>query len=93
MSGTPVSFVVLLPRRPPDKNPPACVCDVTAIVRLPSDSESSLAVTMSCGANHWTTSAEAIKLFELKEDCRPAAKRTAAGRYAEPTLLDRMHDG
>lgn len=26
-------------------------------------------------------------LFELKEDCRPKADRTAAGRYAEPTLL------
>jgi hypothetical protein len=26
-------------------------------------------------------------LFELKDDCRPAAERTAAGRYREPTLL------
>jgi hypothetical protein len=26
-------------------------------------------------------------LFELKEDCRPAAERTAAGRYLEPTLF------
>lgn len=26
-------------------------------------------------------------LFELKEDCRPAAERTARGRYEEPTLL------
>jgi len=26
-------------------------------------------------------------LFELKEDCRPASQRTAAGRYLEPTLL------
>jgi hypothetical protein len=25
-------------------------------------------------------------LFELKEDHRPAAERTAAGRYQEPTL-------
>jgi hypothetical protein len=33
-----------------------------------------------------------LALFELKEDCRPAAERSAAGRYAEPTLLDRMHD-
>ena len=31
-----------------------------------------------------------LALFELKEDCRPAAERTAAGRYAEPTLLDQM---
>jgi hypothetical protein len=29
-------------------------------------------------------------LFELKEDCRPATERTAAGRYAEPTLLGWM---
>ena len=27
-------------------------------------------------------------LFELKEDARPASERTAAGRYAEPTLFD-----
>jgi hypothetical protein len=26
-------------------------------------------------------------LFELKEDCRPAAERTGAGRYQEPTLF------
>jgi len=26
-------------------------------------------------------------LFELRDDCRPAAERTAAGRYQEPTLL------
>jgi hypothetical protein len=26
-------------------------------------------------------------LFELREDCRPSADRTAAGRYLEPTLF------
>jgi hypothetical protein len=26
-------------------------------------------------------------LFELKHDCRPVSERTAAGRYAEPTLF------
>jgi hypothetical protein len=26
-------------------------------------------------------------LFELKDDCRPAAERTAAGRYQEPSLV------
>jgi len=26
-------------------------------------------------------------LFELKEDCRPVAERTAAGRFQEPTLF------
>jgi hypothetical protein len=26
-------------------------------------------------------------LFELKNDLRPAAERTAAGRYQEPTLF------
>jgi len=26
-------------------------------------------------------------LFQLKEDCRPVAERSAAGRYAEPSLL------
>lgn len=31
-----------------------------------------------------------LALFELKQDCRPTAERTAAGRYAEPTLLDQM---
>jgi hypothetical protein len=28
-----------------------------------------------------------LALFELKDDRRPAAERTAAGRYAEPTLF------
>jgi hypothetical protein len=27
-------------------------------------------------------------LFELKEDARPASQRSAAGRFAEPTLFD-----
>jgi hypothetical protein len=27
-------------------------------------------------------------LFELKEDCRPEAERTATGRYLEPTLFN-----
>jgi hypothetical protein len=26
-------------------------------------------------------------LFELKEDCRPVADRSAAGRYREPSLF------
>ena len=26
-------------------------------------------------------------LFELKDDCRPAAERTVAGRYREPSLF------
>jgi hypothetical protein len=29
-------------------------------------------------------------LFELKNDCRPAGERTAAGRYQEPTLFAKM---
>jgi hypothetical protein len=28
-----------------------------------------------------------LALFELRDDCRPAAERTAAGRYQEPTLF------
>jgi len=28
-------------------------------------------------------------LFELKDDCRPAAERSAAGRYQEPSLFAR----
>jgi hypothetical protein len=28
-----------------------------------------------------------LALFELREDCRPVAERTAAARYQEPTLL------
>lgn len=27
-------------------------------------------------------------LFELKDDVRPPAQRSAAGRYAEPSLFD-----
>ncbi len=26
-------------------------------------------------------------LFELRDDCRPASERTAAGRYREPSLF------
>lgn len=29
-----------------------------------------------------------LVLFEVKEDCRPAVERTAAGRYEEPTFLE-----
>ena len=29
-------------------------------------------------------------LFELKDDCRPEAERTEAGRYREPTFLGLM---
>lgn len=31
-------------------------------------------------------------LFELKDDARPKSERTAAGRYAEPTLLTVLAD-
>jgi hypothetical protein len=31
-----------------------------------------------------------LALFELKQDCRPEAERTAAGRYREPTFLGVM---
>lgn len=31
-------------------------------------------------------------LFELRDDSRPKAERTAAGRYAEPTLLWILND-
>ena len=31
-------------------------------------------------------------LFALKDDCRPAAERSAAGRYQEPTLLALIRD-
>jgi hypothetical protein len=33
-----------------------------------------------------------LALFELKDDCRPEAERTAAGRYREPTLLSLIAD-
>jgi hypothetical protein len=32
--------------------------------------------------------ARQLALFELKDDCRTAAERTAAGRYLEPTLFN-----
>ena len=32
-------------------------------------------------------SARQPALFELKDDCRPPAERTAAGRYLEPSLF------
>jgi hypothetical protein len=32
-------------------------------------------------------------LFELKEDCRPVADRTAAGRYLEPSLFSLLDQG
>jgi hypothetical protein len=31
-------------------------------------------------------------LFELRDDSRPVAERTAAGRYREPTLLTFLAD-
>lgn len=31
-------------------------------------------------------------LFDLKEDCRPKAEQTAAGRYREPTLLSFLQE-
>jgi hypothetical protein len=33
-----------------------------------------------------------LTLFELKDDCRPSAERTAAGRYEQPTLLRWMQE-
>jgi hypothetical protein len=36
--------------------------------------------------------ARQLALFELKDDCRPEAERTAAGRYLEPTLLSLIAD-
>jgi hypothetical protein len=36
--------------------------------------------------------ARQLALFELKEDCRPAAERSASGRYEAPTMLDLMRD-
>jgi hypothetical protein len=37
--------------------------------------------------------ARQLALFELQDDCRPPAERTAAGRYLEPTLLGLMAEG
>jgi hypothetical protein len=34
--------------------------------------------------------ARQLALFELKDDCRPQAERSAAGRYEEPTLFAGM---
>ena len=31
--------------------------------------------------------ARQLALFELREDCRPEAERTPAGRYQEPSLF------
>ncbi len=33
-----------------------------------------------------------LTLFELKDDCRPASERSAATRYAEPSLLNLMRE-
>jgi hypothetical protein len=32
-----------------------------------------------------------LALFEARKDCRPAAERSAAGRYMEPGLLELIH--
>jgi hypothetical protein len=34
-----------------------------------------------------------LTLFELKEDSRPSAERTAAGRYQEPSLFGLIASG
>lgn len=31
-------------------------------------------------------------LFPLKQDCRPKAERSAAGRYREPSLLEAIRE-
>ena len=44
-------------------------------------------------AAHDAAQPRQLALFDLKDDRRPATQRTAAGRYAEPTLfaaLDRL---
>lgn len=33
-----------------------------------------------------------LALFDIKDDTRPAAERTAAGRYLEPTLFASVAD-
>lgn len=33
-----------------------------------------------------------LALFELKDDCRPEAERTASARYREPTLFALLAD-
>ena len=33
------------------------------------------------------TQVRQLALFDLRDDCRPLAERTAAGRYEQPTLL------
>jgi len=38
-------------------------------------------------AAHDAAQARQLTLFDLKDDRRPATQRTAAGRYAEPTLF------
>jgi hypothetical protein len=38
------------------------------------------------------TQARQLTLFELKDDSRPPAERTALGRYETPTFLDRMQE-
>jgi hypothetical protein len=34
--------------------------------------------------------ARQLVLFDLKDDCRPATERTAAGRYQQPSLFARI---
>jgi hypothetical protein len=36
---------------------------------------------------HVAAKAQQPALFELREDCRPATDRSAAGRYREPSLF------
>jgi len=38
-------------------------------------------------ARHGSRNAQ-LTLFDMQDDCRPAAERTAAGRYQEPTLFN-----
>ena len=39
-----------------------------------------------------TEQARQLALFELKDDCRPEAERTAAGRFREPTFFAHLDD-
>jgi hypothetical protein len=40
----------------------------------------------------WAAQPRQMALFELKDDTRPIAERTAAGRYEEPSLLSLIRE-
>ena len=60
---------------------------VIAVTSAPSITKPNTPVAAPATPAQATPTAEQPALFPLREDCRPAAERSADGRYLEPSLF------